>query len=726
MEFFHVTNLTEQVLRNEILPWDFELVSEIPEAARTNKEARQSWYRNAATHHHFYTAVEPANPNIRPSKENPARMLHGIVADFDVVIPDARIDEAVSAMKIKPAWIERSLGGNSRLVWLFPRPLMVEDNKFAGALLSASEKWLSLQTLPGLDAPALRDPIRLYCNGCSWRATDAGPVQETALQAFFVAVGQEYRFQGAEGTSIPLDVVEKELLAKYPGFSWPGEFALESKGPSWWIADSVSPMSAIVKPEGMFTFSAHANKPFYSWADILGPEFVRQFSEAVIAKATHDVYYDGKIFWRRKNGYFASVNMAEIQNFFKVDCRLSAKPDKTGHSPVDAALSHIYTQGHIVGAAPFLHRPSGIINFLGKRTLNTFETKITQPADTDGETPFLDLHFDNLFDPPEQKFYLFAWIKHQYEHALAMEPMPGQNIFFMGGANTGKTMTAREIIGKGIFGGFADAAGYLVNGSAFNSELFEAPIWCLDDETTGESLSKQLRFAALLKKLTANGQFMHNKKFEVAVMIEWLGRIIATTNTDHISSRLLGPLDNTSMDKTNLFRCSAHPKITFPERYEITRLVTAEMPAWLRRLMKWTPPDFVVPDVRFGYRAYHEPALLEQSHQTNRVAPFKELMIESLAGYFKDNPDTPFWRGTVTQFLRLLLSNPLNESIMRSLKLEQVNRYLEQVQCEDLFKCSVVPGPMNTRVWVFKRFGETEKLTEPAIPPAPVVSIFSK
>lgn len=725
MSFFHVTNLTQRVLKNEILPWNFELVNEIPESVRTSKEARQVWYHTPDTQHHFYTAVQPANENIRPSKENPARMLHGIVADYDVVIPDARIDEAVGDMKIKPAWIERSLGGHSRLVWVFPRPLMVDDNQFAGALLSASEKWLSLQSLPGLDAPALRDPMRLYCNGASWRETGAGPIQETALQAFFVEVGQAHRFNGAE-TSIPLDIVEKELHAKYPGFSWPGEFALESKGPSWWIADSVSPMSAIVKPEGMFTFSAHAAKPFYSWADILGPEFVRQFSEEVISKATQNIWYDGKMFWRRKNGYYASAGMAEMMNYFKVECRLSTKPDKTGCSPTDVALNHIYTQCHIAGAAPFVHRPSGIIHFLGKRTLNTYESKLTQPATTDGDTSFLDLQWDNLFDPPEQKFYCWAWIKHNYEHALAGEPMPGQNIFMMGGADTGKTMTAREIIGKGIFGGFADASGYLINGSAFNSELFEVPIWCLDDETTGESLMRQLRVSAIMKKLTANGQFMHSKKFEIPVMIEWFGRIIATTNTDHISSRLLGPMDITNMDKTNLFRCSAIPKIVFPQRYEITRLVAVQTPFWLRRLLKWNPPDFVVPDVRFGFRAYHEPLLLEQSHQTSRVAPFKELMIESLTAYFKDNPKATEWRGTVTQFMRLLMSNPITESIMRSLKLDQCNRHLEQVQRENLFHCKSVKGPMNTRIWVFERFGDEETKPAPPIPEQPVVSIFNK
>lgn len=1064
--FYAVRNLTEQTIA-PCEPWSFKPETEIPAQVRGCKQDRQQWYRTKSTEHNFYTAVEPANPNIRPSKENPPRLLHGIVADYDIAIPEARIDEAIDAMKIKPAWVERSLGGNARLVWVFPRPLLVEDTIFACAVLEAVESWLGLSLLPGLDGPALRDPNRLYCNGGTWRETGFGPVEETALQAFFVNTGRKHRFKGAEsGSIIPLDVVEKELQAKYPGFVWPGEFALESQGPSFWLAASTSPLSAVVKPEGFFTFSASAEKPFYGWADILGAEFVKQFAEQTITKATADIFWDSKRFWRRKNGYFASLDMTELQNYFKVDCRLSAKPGKDGQSTVDHALNHIYNAGHIAGAAPFLFRPSGALEFLGKRVLNTYVSKVLKPAEAEGEFPFLQSHFEALFDPPEQRFHFFAWLKHYYTSAVTLTPMPGQNIYLMGGANVGKcigrgvrvmlhdgtskasedittgdilmgddgtprtvlqansgfgpmyrvtpnrgdswtcndehilvlrgidnvekkwsqqdeieitvkdylksvgpserkkrwrlfstdgwdrptkvlehdpyiyglwlgdggrhhgelttesdelaniwtqyfirrgllikkylqpdnasniyivsayenggsrkinpwrsfvksssfdeskfilpdyldgdrkqriqllaglldtdghlcngastfeitqkskilahqiaflarslgfcvslketvkscqteaaglyyrlfisgatgaiptklerkrakssavrrkfpfkiesigddeffgilisgngrfllsdgtvthnTLTSRGIIGAAL-GGFVDAADFLVHGAQFNSELFEAPLWCVDDETPGESAAKQANFFALLKKITANQQFKHNKKFEVATMVEWMGRILCTTNLDYVSSRMLGPMDNTSMDKTCLFRCRRDASFTFPKRHELTQIILAELPFFLRWLLAWEPPDCVIRDVRYGYRAFHEPSLLEQSHQSSRVAPFKELLIETLSEYFAGNPAELVWRGTVSQIIRLLHSNPLNDHVLRSLRLEQITRYLEQIQREDLFRCTVERGELNTRVWCFARF--TAQPVIAAIPAAPVINIFSK
>jgi uncharacterized protein DUF5906 len=364
------------------------------------------------------------------------------------------------------------------------------------------------------------------------------------------------------------------------------------------------------------------------------------------------------------------------------------------------------------------------LDFLGKRVLNTYVSKVVKPADADGPTPFLDMHFNNFFDPPEQKWHFFAWFRHFYTSAITLTPMPGPNIYFMGGANTGKTMTSQAIVG-GAFGGMVDASHFLVHGGQFNSELFEAPLWCVDDDTTGESAAKQANFFAILKKMTANQRFTHNKKFEVACMVEWMGRIIITINMDYVSSRMLGPMDNTSMDKTCLFRCSKESKMVFPKRHELAEIIRTELPFWLRKLLVMEFPDYVIPDVRYGYKAYHEPTLLDQSHQSSRVAPFKELLIESLGEYFTMNPNETEWRGTANQLIRLLCSNMMNEHVMRSLRLEQIARYLEHIQREGLFRCTVVTGDLNTRIWCF--FAPEKKGVSPALPEPPkVVNIFSK
>lgn len=711
MSFWHSKNLTELTLYSQVLPWDFKM-SEVSAQVRNDKKARQEWYRTDTTEHYFYTGIEAANPNLRPSKENPPKAIHAFAADYDLKIPAERVNEAIAAMPIKPSWVERSLGGNVRLVWLLSRPIPTETYEFCAFVLDKAVAWLHLGLLPGLDEAAFTSPTRLLCNGGDWTATNHPPIPESVLQAFFVSCGKTFRFKGAEnGMAIPLDVVETELKKRYPAFNWPSDFVPDSQGPTFWIPESTSPTSAIVKPEGIITFAAHATKPFYSWSDLLGAEFVKQFYVSNIAKATQDIYYDGKKFWQKSfeegREIYISMDAEELNNYLEVDCQLSAKAGPNGASILKVARRHIYKYGRVAGAAPFVFRPTGVFSFMGRRTLNTYFNRVIQPHPTPcrwpDDFPFIAPILDNLFDPKNQLYHFLAWWKYAYTAALREIPMPGQNIFILGEKELGKTLVNREMVGRSL-GGHVDASSYLIKGDAFNSEMFEAPLWSIDDETASENESSRLNFGAMLKKSVANHTFKYNKKFEAATMLEWMGRICVTLNLDYVSSRLLGSMDNTSKDKTCLFRCT-HIPFKFPARELVIPMIERDLPKICRYLLDWTPPDFVIPHVRYGYQSYHEPTLLDKAHQGGKAAPFKELLIESLLLYFENNPNVTEWRGTTTQLIRMLHANPLNEYVIRGLRIEQTTRYLEAIQREAMLECRVESGDMNQRLWVFPRFG---------------------
>jgi hypothetical protein len=90
MKFFHCENLTSRALRCDILPWDFKPSETISAQVRQDPQERQNWYHNPATKHHFYSVVEPWNPNQRCSKkDNPPRLLHGFAVDFDSKMDDS-------------------------------------------------------------------------------------------------------------------------------------------------------------------------------------------------------------------------------------------------------------------------------------------------------------------------------------------------------------------------------------------------------------------------------------------------------------------------------------------------------------------------------------------------------------------------------------------------------------------------------------------------------------
>lgn len=703
MNLFSLDNLTKQSLERRN-PWEFVPEVSPSEEIRKNKLKRQEWHRDPNTVWNYYSAVEPANPNQRASKQNPVRSLHAFTPEFDLPISMERALETIAEWKIKPSWIERSLGGNLRMVFLFEEPLNVDSTEFAIYLLDKAVEWLALGLLPGLDLAAFVDPNRFLCNGAEWHSTGHGPIPADALQAFFVAAGKDYRFTPTEGVEIPLEVVAKALAEKYPAFNWPGDFTAESVGPSFWIPNSTSPRSAIVKPDGFFTFSGHRDKPFYSWADLLGADFVKDINDTAISKATGDIWYDGKKFWRKKHDMYVGMELVELNNYLKTDCGLSAKGKQ-----LDFALSHIFNHQYVESAGPYLFRKPGLLTYQGRRRLNTTSSVVMPPAagtqtwGPTGSFPFVSSLLDNIFTSDVQRDHFLAWYQYFFLTGLNQQPLPGQAVFFMGGVNTGKTFTSREIIGRSV-GGYVDASSYLIKGESFNSHVFECALWCLDDDTISDSPQAAQNLQNMLKKAVANHSFLSNKKFTVAGMLEWNGRIVATTNTDYLSSRMLGPLDNSSFDKISVFRCQPFSKIKFPPRIEIEKILGTEMPGFLRWLVDHTPPDHVERDNRFGYKSWHESTLMDQASQTSKAAPFKEILIDALTEFFKEHPDATEWRGTSTQLTQLFHLNPMRECVIRTLRLEQTPRYLENVDKDGALKSRVETGALNTRLWVFPRF----------------------
>lgn len=698
--FYALTNLTHLSVTPS-LPWDFTPTITVPDEVRANKDKRQDFHKDKATTWNYYSPFEGANPNQRVSKSNPPRLLHGFAPEWDMQIPPVRVDEEIARAKIKPAYIERSLGNNLRLVYAFPRPLPVDSLEFAIFLLGKAEKWLGCQNLPGFDEKAFVDPTRFLANGANWAPTGHGPIPEDALQAFFVEVGNAFRRPSEAGVAIPLEEVERALKEKYPTFNWPGPFELESQGPSFWIADSTSPKSAILKPDGFFTFSAHADKPFYSWADLLGADFTAAFERAAISKATLDIFFDGKKFWRKKKGVFTAMETAELVNHFEIGCGMKGPKIKQ-------TLNHIYSEQCVESAGPYVFQPPGLLIYQGKRRLNTADVQVLQPATGEqswgdgGNFPFLSSLLDNLFTTEIQRDKFLAWWQYLYQCGLNMDPQPGQVLFLMGGVATGKTFTSREVVGRSV-GGYVDASGYLTKSSDFNSHLFESALWVSDDDAVSDSPQAAMNIQMALKKAVANSSHLSNKKFQTAGMVEWCGRIIITTNLDYLSSRLLGPLDNSSLDKISVFRCVTKSRLRFPSRPEMQRLLSTELPFLLRWLVDHTPPEHVEPDVRFGVRAHHDESLMEQASQTSKSEPFRELLVAALLEYFESHPNATEWRGPATELLTQIHMNPARESIIRTLRIETTARYLENIAREGMLGCRTETGDHSIRHWIFPR-----------------------
>jgi len=729
---FYAENLVTQTV-TEGLPWDFVMTESITAQVRHDKTERQLFYNNPATAHSFYSFIEGVNSNLRCNRENnPPYVMHGFAGDYDTLaLPKERILEAIASLKIKPTYIERSLGGNWRLVWIFPRPLYVSSYEFCKLILQNAVKWLNLNVLPCFDEAAFISPTRLLCNGCQWEKVGE-PIANTDLQSFFVDCAKEHKDfkHSSDDGNVPLDLVEKALREKYPSFSWPSAFEENSQGPSFWIPESTSPMSAIVKRGGMVTFSAHAIKNFYPWSDILGSEFAKKWSDDAITKATDDIFWDGKLaWWKGRDGIYAPEDRTVLANYLKVNCRLSSKEDKqTGVSQLDLAMNHIYQENKVHGAGPFTFQKPGLLIYQGLRRLNTYYYKPIEPAagkqvlGPNGNAPFCSaLLWHNFAIPDEMPYYHFmAWWQYYYRAAIEWQTLPGQNIFVAGLAGVGKTFINRSLVGPSV-GGFVDTSDYFLGKSSFNAYMLYAPHWVLDDDTPAGSAGMLANTSALLKKVAANQDFLSNAKFQQQTMVAWNGRVFATLNLDSYSTRIIGPMDDGTRNKTNIYRCN--PAIfPFPSsRLEQAKIVKKELPFLLRALLDMQIPDFIQRDSRYGILPYHDEILLDQAHQSQTIAPFKEVLIEVLADWFHANPTAEFWKGTITQILRVLLADSRNEQILRGIKLDQSNRLLEQIQKEGLIACEFDTGKLKTRIWRFPREAFVNKsvtTVQQEIPPA--------
>lgn len=731
--FFATKNTVTQTVE-ACIPWEFKATETITLQIRKVKEDRQEWYRTAATQHCFYTGIEGVNNTHRVSnKENPPEFIHAFVADYDVAISDARIAEIINDMPIKPTWVETSLGGNRRFIFLLEEKIRVSGSvEFTIALLTEAKKWLSLDLAPCLDEQAFLDPCRLYCNGCVWVNHTHPPIPIKKAQALVVKVAKAQSFlkQVKSEEIIPLDIILPELKRRFPNFSWPSDFIVGSQGPSFWIPESKSPMSAMVKEGGMLSFSAHAVKLFHKWSELLGADFTKDYIEDVVTKATKDIFFDGKVYYMKDlEGFFRWREKSEMEEFWRTDFRVSAK-STDGPSQLSMVRLYVYKHARVDAAVPVVMRRPGPLTVNGSRVLNIYRYKPILPAEgpqlwgPSGMFPISSAMFDNIFNPKTQLDYFLAWWKRLYEMALAWDPYPIQYSYFLGGPGIGKTLMNRFYVGMSL-GSFVDACDYLMHGNTFNSQLYHSPYWALDDEAPVHG--RTAKFHAALKKMVANDSHMSNEKFKVAGMTEWRGGIGITGNLDEISLSIVGSLEGSVLDKTNLFRCveAFDPNVfVFPARKEMEEIRKRELPYLLKWVLDWKVPEHALKDSRYGNKAYQEPELLSRVQQTSRVNPFKETLVGLLHMFFNTHPEAEEWRGGIRELTQLIQSDPVHSLMDRRLDSSSINLSMERVSREGILKVTTVEGEMKTRIWVIKRDPHFARKPEAATPEQAVGSNF--
>jgi len=424
----------------------------------------------------------------------------------------------------------------------------------------------------------------------------------------------------------------------------------------------------MVTETGMVSFSQE--RSFYTWADIFGIAWVREFQEDQYGGAISTFWFDGKYYWKRDlDGKWRSSESGVAKQDIIGTFGLSGCPDVRGTlSAADEAMRRI-RDGRLVDApVPCLYDPREVLIQNGRRVLNISRIRPVQPADGTHEWgqnfPWIANFLDKALDPHESLTFLMAWLKRFYCSALEGRLLPGQAVFIAGPVGKGKTLFGSRIVAS-LMGGGCDASDYLVNGSAFNAELFEVAVWNVDDSSIANSIESHRRFSQMIKKGVANTRHQYHRKFHDAQTIDWMGRIIDTLNDDPESIQAIPHTDGSILDKISLYKFRDHG-IEFPGHVELDAILNQELPHFAAWLVSWTPPDQTKGSERYGIKSYHHPTLLQESRSSSGSHEFSEFLDLYLKQYSKDHPEATEWAGTATE---LLLAFQNDASLRDSVKM---------------------------------------------------------
>lgn len=739
--FLHLERLSSTELIAGVFPWEWNRIDLVPPECFSDKAARDAWINRPSTRYHVYSPYQGVFKTRRVTgqdgdESNPPVLMFFLAVDCDVLMTYEEALKYIAGFSIKPQWFEQTLSGHGRFIWIFEVPLRFPNAAFAKRFQRFWKDFLPLNKLPGVDEGALTTVSRQYTNGARWTKLSDDVIPESTLRGFFLKVSEHFNWKQRElGKVANLAEIKTELAKRYPRFAeWPGEFALESQGPTFWVEGSLSPKSAIVHETGIFTFSDHAAKPFYSWPELVGKEFCEQSENTRLGDAVKGIYYDGqKYFYQDMDGAWQDSVVENVRRKLVVENRLSTKMVDGEPSELDRALNHITMHNRVDLAQSCPFYPKGVFYRHGKKILNMHTRDVIQPAaedsvwGKDGKFPVLSAFLDDALTSREQLDLVLARWKREYVGCLNRCPEQGQGLIICGDAGLGKTFLSRALIGYSL-GGFAEAGSYFTSSDGFNSELFDVALWVVDDGTSLSSDLVHRIFSEKLKQSVANGEHRCNEKFRKAGMNTWEHLIILTCNRDPESLRGIPSLDISSRDKLIIVLMNPDSKFVFPPKHEMQGIIEREMPYLLRWLINWVVPAHVTEgaDSRFGIRSYCEPSLLRAANQSTQTNGFYELLTKWLREHFFAENDAAYWEGTSTD-LRLAMSNdPLFAELLRGYKQEQFGRLLAQIQSKGMLKMTI-NDLEHERTWRIERDERfSKKRKPPTTPPQGGESKFEK
>lgn len=366
-----------------------------------------------------------------------------------------------------------------------------------------------------------------------------------------------------------------------------------------------------------------------------------------------DAYYDAsrkEFALRNERGRWLSHSATQFAMLLRHD------GIATKERPAEVIIAELINTRDVSYVGSLAGRPAGFYEANGIRMLVTEGPRV--PEARAGEWPALRGLLDGLLGADReyggiQLQTFFCWMRSAYEAVARGKWRPGHVLALAGPRNCGKSLLQR-LITECLGGRAADAFRYLNGATEFNRELFGAEHLFVDDAQASTDFRTRMQMAAHLKALSVGRDHQCHGKGREAVNLRPVWRCTLSLNDEGECLLVLPPLRTDIADKIHIFRCSA-PAEPFPTRdmdgmEGYWNQLVSELPAFLEHCGRAEPPPGCH-DTRFGFAAFHHPALVaELESQAPEVVLLELLDLE----LWRDVTVTE-WEGTARDLEAVLV-----------------------------------------------------------------------
>lgn len=312
---------------------------------------------------------------------------------------------------------------------------------------------------------------------------------------------------------------------------------------------------------------------------------------------------------KNTRGWWVEYGISDLKRVLRLDTYRNVPAHDGKERTIEEHIMNMQRNLDVEYAGIVAGYQPGLRVMAGKRVLVSHGPDIVKPKKGKWET------LGNLITEMlgEQAEYFYGWIKVAVS-SLERGPrfVPGQMVVFAGPAGCGKSLL-QNLITEMIGGRSAGPFDYMTGETNFNADLVEAEHLMIEDEAASSDSRVRRYFGAKVKTMLYNETQRIHGKGRKGLKLCPFWRVTLSVNDEPENLMVVPVLDESLMDKVNLFLCS---RATFPYadddqagRDEYRETLSREIPAFLYWLRSWKIPKHMQGQ-RSGVIAYHHPDLI--------------------------------------------------------------------------------------------------------------------